>query len=171
MEAFRQRGCPQQLLKMAYTGIVASQVDGKTIHVIAGISIKNGSYKNNSMSEETKQKLEHFWESYDYLALDEMGMLTKDFFALLSRNTSIGKQLNGGLSFGGVNIILLGDFHQFPPVTRPIRDTLYYPISPQTDSIGSQVGRAMYEEFMTVVVLKEQKRVTDHIWLEFLSHL
>ena len=170
-EAFRQRGCLHRLLKAAYTGIAASQVDGKTIHTIAGISIKNGRYENNSMSEETKLKLERFWESYDYLAVDEMGMLAKDFFALLSRNTSVGKRSNGGLSFGGINVILLGDFHQFPPVARSIRDALYYPTNPQTDSVGSQVGRATYEEFTTVVVLKEQKRVIDHTWLEFLSHL
>ena len=121
--------------------------------------------------EETKLKLERNWEPYDYLALDEMGMIAKDFFALLSRNTSIGKKKTGGQSFGGINVILFGDFHQFPPVARPIRDALYYPSNPLTDSISSQVGRATYEEFSTVVILKQQRRITDPVWHDFLKHL
>ena len=35
----------------------------------------------------------------------------------------------------------------------------------------SQVGRAIYKEFLTVVVLKQQIRVTDVLWLNFLHCL
>lgn len=34
-----------------------------------------------------------------------------------------------------------------------------------------QVGRKTYEEFSTVVILREQMRVTDHTWRDFLDHL
>ncbi|KAH7905226.1 hypothetical protein BJ138DRAFT_1017999, partial [Hygrophoropsis aurantiaca] len=34
-----------------------------------------------------------------------------------------------------------------------------------------QLGQAIYEEFEIVVVLKEQMRVTDHVWRDFLDHL
>ena len=142
-EAFRERGCERRLIKAAYTGITASLVDGKTTHSIASLSIKGGKFDaDDAMSEEMKMKLklERNWEPYDYLALDEMGMIAKDFFALLSRNISIGKKKTGDRLFGGINVILFGDFHQFPPVARPIRDALYYPSNTLTDSIGSQVG-------------------------------
>ncbi|KIJ66821.1 hypothetical protein HYDPIDRAFT_64369, partial [Hydnomerulius pinastri MD-312] len=39
------------------------------------------------------------------------------------------------------------------------------------DSTLSQLGRAIYEEFSTVVVLNEQMRVTDEVWRDFLQHL
>ena len=68
-------------------------------------------------------------------------------------------------------MIILGDFHQFPPVARPIREALYYPLNMELDSLQSQIGRAIYEEFSVVVILKEQKRVTDLVWLDFLRHL
>ena len=67
--------------------------------------------------------------------------------------------------------MILRDFHHFPPVARLIRDALYYPSNAETDSLQSQIGRAVYEEFQTVVTLKEQKRVSDPIWLRFLRHL
>jgi hypothetical protein len=98
-------------------------------------------------------------------------MLAKDFFALLSRNASIGRKESDNTSFGGINVVLLGDFHQFPPVARSIRDALYYPSCAESDSFQSQIGRSIYEEFQTVVILKEQKRVLDPIWLTFLHHL
>ena len=49
-----------------------------------------------------------------------------------------------------MNVIILGDFHQFPQGARPIRDAIYYPSSAETDSLGSQIGRgrAIYEEFI-----------------------
>jgi hypothetical protein len=171
-QTFKDRGCQNMLLKAAYTGVAASVIEGKTTHVIGGISAAVSRYDaNEAVADETKVKLEKFWEQYKYLALDEMSMLAKDFFALLSRNAGIGKGNIDGRSFGGVNVIILGDFHQFPPVARPIRDALYYPSNAETDSLGSQIGRAIYEEFTMVVTLKEQKRVTDPVWHDFLRNL
>jgi len=74
-------------------------------------------------------------------------------------------------SFGGINIILCGDFHQFPPVATSPTEALYFPINPAKDSAESQLGRAIYLEFTTVVILKEQMHVTDPVWRNFLKHL
>jgi hypothetical protein len=68
-------------------------------------------------------------------------------------------------------VIICGDLHQFPPVARPLRSTLYYPSDQVQDSVDSQLGRAIYEEFSTVVTLKEQMQVTDRVWHDFLQHL
>jgi hypothetical protein len=159
-------------LESAYTGVAASLIEGKTTHVISGISVASGSLDTEkAVTEETKKKLQAFWEGYKYLAIDEMSMIVKDFLALLSRNISIGKNGNGNTSFGGVNVILLGDFHQFPPIARSKRDALYYPSNLEARNMSSQLGRAIFEEFTMTVELKEQKRVTDLIWLAFLRRL
>jgi hypothetical protein len=167
--AFQHRGCQHYLMKAAYTGVAASLIDGKTTHVIGGIGI--GANLDQSLAHETRAKMEKFWEPYHYLALDEMSMLSKDFFARLSRNISIAKNAENDDSFGGLSVILLGDFHQFPPVARPIRDALFYSYNAERDGPTSQIGRAIYEQFSTVVILKEQKRVSDPVWLDFLQHL
>lgn len=49
-------------------------------------------------------------------------------------------------------------------------DALYHPLGPH-DSMEQKIGRMIYEEFTTVVILKEQLRVTDQGWRSFLTHL
>ena len=171
-EGFKARGVQFMLIKAAYTGVAASLIDGKTTHVIGGISLFGDEAKLNA---EAKAKLQQFWKHKCYLILDEYSMLAKDFFSLLSQNIGIGKEGSTddahSRSFGGINVIICGDPHQFPPVARPLHSALYYPSDQVRDSIDSQLGRIIYEEFSTVVTLKEQMRVTDSVWHKFLQHL
>src|ERR1700676_3110192 len=127
------------------------------------------------MSKATKVKLQQFWKHYVYLVIDKYSMLAKSFIAKLSGNIGIGKETGGSSgssdSFGGIHIILCGDLHQFPPVAKAVSEALYYPINLATDSTDAQVGHMIYEEFNTVVILREQLRVTDQVWHDFLQHL
>ena len=169
-ELFSRRGSKFILLKAAYTGVAASLIDGKTTHVIGMISTSG-----RPMSDETKAKLQKFWKYFAYLIIDEISMISKSFLAVLSRHIGIGKQTAGQVasnrSFGGINVIFYGDFHQFPPVACASSEALYQPSNMAVDSVDAQIGRAIYEEFDTVVILREQHRVTDDVWLDFLTHL
>ena len=155
--AFKQQRCEHILLKAAYTAVAASLIDGKTTHTIGSMTLTSGCELNKPVSDEGKTKLEKTWAPISWLMLDKMSMLAKDFFAVLSCNASIGKHCMGDASFGGINVVILGGHHQFPPVTRPICDALFYPSNSETDLVTSQIRQAIYEEFMTVVILKEQK--------------
>jgi hypothetical protein len=167
--AFAAKGVSHLLVKAAYTGVAASVIDGKTTHTIGQIGINR-----RKISEEGKRKLQAFWRNKQYLIIDEISMISKRFLAQLSRNISIG--LEGacchipGSSFGGLNVIVCGDFHQFPPVATSPSEALYYPDKAE-DNTDSHIGRAVYEEFDSVVILREQRRVTDVVWRDFLSHL
>lgn len=169
-ERFQQVGKTAWLLKAAYTGIAASLIGGKTTHSIAMVS----KFENRQVSDETRKKLQEFWSPYRYLIIDEISMLSKKFLAILERNIGIGKagSSTGGddISFGGLNVIICGDFHQFPPVATATRDALFYPSRP-SDADGLKIGRTLYEEFSMVVVLTKQLRITDPVWREFLSSL
>ena len=88
-EGFKARGVQFMLIKAAYTGVAASLIDGKTTHVIGGISLFGDEAQLNA---EAKVKLQQFWKHKCYLILDEYSMLVKDFFSLLSRNIGIGKE-------------------------------------------------------------------------------
>ena len=169
-ESFAARGVSRILVKAAYTGVAASLVDGKTTHVIAGLSLGT----RGGVTDALKKKLQDFWREVEYLIIDEYSMLSKMFLATLSRNISIGmegaKGSRPGHSFGGLNVILCGDLHQFPPVACSKREALYHPLTTK-DSTDAQVGRQTYEEFNTVVILKEQMRVSDPTWRDFLVHL
>ncbi len=176
-DAFDARGVGHLLVKAAYTGVAASLINGKTTHNIAAMPTTKK--LDTKLSDSAKSRLQVFWAQVTYLIIDEYSMLSKTFLAILSRNITIAKSgsatFRAGHSFGGINVILCGDLHQFPPVVCAREEYLFYENSLRRDVNPScatrPTGRLIYEEFNTVVVLKEQMRVTDPIWRDVLVHL
>jgi len=75
---------------------------------------------------------------------------------------------NQHLPFAGMHVILMGDFHQFPPVAKP--HSALYSLRPTSDPDALQ-GRSIYRQFNTVVCLQRQIRVKDITWTSILSRL
>ena len=69
------------------------------------------------------------------------------------------------IPFGGLNVILLGDFHQFPPVASATRE-LYNP-SPENSTC--QLGRNLFKQFNIVIRLDQQIRIHDVGQMEILN--
>ncbi|KAG2044045.1 hypothetical protein BDR03DRAFT_812586, partial [Suillus americanus] len=67
--------------------------------------------------------------------------------------------------FAGLSVVLLGDFHQFPPVAG--RNWALY--SQQLTSSRCLLGRNLYMEFNTIINLSQQIHITDSIWLDILG--
>ncbi|OJA12903.1 hypothetical protein AZE42_12411 [Rhizopogon vesiculosus] len=95
-------------------------------------------------------------------------MISRKLFARISAYIAKGKSLAGekdtNKPFGGVNVVLVDDFHQSPPVAGGKNAPLFWPCNLSKDSADEFLGRNLYEEFRTVVHLKEQVRVTDLEW-------
>ncbi|THG97985.1 hypothetical protein EW026_g4135 [Hermanssonia centrifuga] len=164
-EAFAQRGVRYMLAKTAYTGVAASLIDGKTINTLMSIPVKaNGA----AMSDRVKTRIQAAWKHKRYLIVDEFSMIPKSLLQAMEKHVSIGKAGSSSYreeyTFGGVNVILCGDLHQFPPVAKGKFECLFTRQDPATDTENSALGRRIYEELTTVVVLREQMRVTDPIW-------
>lgn len=71
-------------------------------------------------------------------------MVSAKFFHLLSSVLGQAKLGQPGVAFGGLNVIICGDFHQFPPVAgRP----LYWPSDPEGDE-DEKIGRGIWREFL-----------------------
>ncbi|THG94148.1 hypothetical protein EW026_g7265 [Hermanssonia centrifuga] len=176
-EAFEARGVGNMLVKAAYTGVAASLINGKTTHNIA--AMPTSKKLDTKLSDSAKSRLQVYWSQPTYLIIDEFSMISKSFLAILSRNITIGKSgsatFRAGHSFGGINVVLCGDLHQFPPVVAAREEFLFYENSLRRDVNPNcrtrLTGRLIYEEFKTVVVLKQQMRVTDETWREVLVHL
>ena len=139
-EAFEARGAKHLLVKVAYTGVAAPLINGKTTHVITGVSL----YSKGSIKDEKKKKLQELWQQVHYLIIIEFSMLSRSFFATLSRNITISLEgspyTHEGHSFGGLNVILCGDLHQFPPVASAKSEALYHPVNLAKDSNGTKIG-------------------------------
>lgn len=95
------------------TGISAIQLSGKTIHSWAGIGLGNKSV-NLLITEIKKTKALYRWKYTKMLVIDEISMLAPSVFDKLNE---IGQILrNNTLPFGGIQLVLCGDFLQLPVI-------------------------------------------------------
>lgn len=100
----------------ASTGIAATHMNGTTIHSFAGIGIKD--YLSEWDLDEIEQKKDLFkrFEKTSVLIIDEVSMLHA--FRLDMVDTVCRRLKRADVPFGGMQVILSGDFFQLPPVTR-----------------------------------------------------
>ncbi len=98
----------------APTGIAASHIGGQTIHSFFGLGIKNtlDQYDIEALTE--KKYLWDKMKDLKILIIDEVSMLSPELFESIDRILRTFKF--SGEPFGGVQIILVGDFFQLPPV-------------------------------------------------------
>ena len=95
----------------ATTGIAAIQIDGITINSYAGIELGNFTREKLLKKAKTKSKR---WLKTQVLIIDEISMLSGRLFSDLN---FIAKSIRKStLPFGGIQVIVCGDFFQLPPV-------------------------------------------------------
>jgi hypothetical protein len=101
----------------ASTGIAATHMGGMTIHSWSGLGIKDNLTEYDLEELETKKYLQDRLKNTSVLIIDEISMLHHFRLDLIER---IARHLKKNqLPFGGMQIILCGDFFQLPPVSRP----------------------------------------------------
>lgn len=103
----------------ALTGLAALNIRGTTLHKFAGCGLARGDADHlyRSMSFYTKGR----WRSARVLFIDEVSMLDADLFekldALARRVRMAPQEL-----FGGIQLVMVGDFFQLPPVGQVAMD-------------------------------------------------
>jgi len=98
----------------ATTGLAATHLGGVTIHSWSGIGVADTLPRGHTgkLSRQRKANI----ESTDVLVIDEISML-HDF--RLDMVDTVCREVRGDPSpFGGLQVILCGDFFQLPPVNR-----------------------------------------------------
>ncbi len=104
----------------ASTGIAAVNLGislgGQTIHSFAGIGLSNGMGDPNKVVKKihSNPRVVERWQSTKVLVIDEISMIERKLFELLD---FVGRKVRGNdQPFGGLQLILCGDFLQLPPV-------------------------------------------------------
>lgn len=101
----------------ATTGLAARQFGGSTVHSFAGIGLGQGSFEQIVERVRSRPEVVRSWQRCRMWIIDEVGMLPKDTFDLLDKVARAMKK-KPHEPFGGIQMILVGDFLQLPPVTR-----------------------------------------------------
>jgi len=100
----------------ASTGIAASHIGGITIHSWSGLGIKEEVTKADLKWMEGQKRLVKRFQLTDVLVIDEVSMLHGYRLDMLNK---VAKHMrNKDLPFGGMQVILVGDLFQLPPVNR-----------------------------------------------------
>jgi hypothetical protein len=164
-DLFNTLGASHLLAKTAMSGVAASLIGGQTLHSWAALPVRKPAtekwitHPSKEIGTRRKRNFGALW-----LMIDEMSMMTTPLLDFLCQATGVVRtgiqSVNPSIAFGGLSIMLLGDFHQLPPVANSKREL--YHSSPPDDS--SAFGRSFYEQFDVVVKLEEQMRITDVEW-------
>ncbi len=99
----------------APTGIAACNIQGLTVHSWAGIGMGYEPIDKLLPIVERNRHAQQRWRQTEILVIDEISMLSAEF---LDKLDIIGRRLRNKchLPFGGIQIVLCGDFFQLPPV-------------------------------------------------------
>lgn len=98
------------------TGLAAVNVQGQTIHSWAGVGICNRPVDDVVEKILTRAKLKKQIQTCEILAIDEISMLDANTFDYVGK---VLKAVRGNdLPFGGIQVLLFGDFFQLPPVQK-----------------------------------------------------
>ena len=95
---------------LASTGISAIKAKGKTIHSFFLFPPRI------LINEKIKRLRSNIIKNVDTILIDECSMIRCDLLDAIDQSLRLNR--NNDESFGGVQIILLGDIHQLPPVIR-----------------------------------------------------
>ena len=156
---FMERGEPYRFISVAPTGTAAALLSGSTYHSKFAIN----EFRRNA-SEKTLSLVRSQTLRVDYIFLDEVSMLScHDLYRISAQLARIYNCHE--LPFGNKNMIFAGDFAQLPPVVGGENVSLYSRtigmFASQLKSQEEAIGKALWHQFITVVILRKNMRQTN----------
>jgi len=142
----------------ALTGCAATLLHSKakTVHSWAGIGLGAEPAEVLISNLKKSRKAKKRWFETDILVIDEVSMMTPELFEKLDK---IGRRVrqNNEKPFGGMQLVLVGDFYQLPPVSKDQPTTFVF-----ESPLWKQLGLVTHE-------LTEIVRQKDPIFQQVLN--
>lgn len=142
----------------ASTGIAATHIGGMTIHSWSGIGIRDTLTSYDLDKIATNEKVTRRAKKAQVLVIDEVSMLDARVLDMVDLVLKTVRQR--AEPFGGLQIVLVGDFFQLPPVTKQ-GDMMVYAFQSRAWQNGG---------FLTCYI-DEQHRQEDELFLSLLQSI
>lgn len=149
------RSCGVDPAITASTGIAATHIGGMTIHSWSGIGIRSRLTYDDIETMMRNARLVKRVKKAHVLIIDEISMLDAGTIDLV--NQACRAVRKSPLPFGGMQVVLVGDFFQLPPVSRNGQAAFAF------------AAEAWQAADFTVCYLSEQHRQEDPAFLDVLS--
>jgi ATP-dependent DNA helicase PIF1 len=105
---------PERVAVTASTGLAACNIGGMTLHSFSGIGLGKEDVGTLVKKIRRNPKAKNRWLRTKVLIMDEVSMVDGELFDKLSQ---IGRTIrNNGRPWGGIQLVITGDFFQLPPV-------------------------------------------------------
>jgi ATP-dependent exoDNAse (exonuclease V) alpha subunit len=143
----------------ASTGIAATHMGGTTIHSWTGMGIRDSMSEQEIMELFKRQYLRNRFKNTRVLIIDEISMLHAHRLDLVDLICRVFKR--NSAPFGGMQIVMCGDFFQLPPVSKKDEPPAEFVIS-------SQSWKDMQ---LQICYLDEQHRQDDRAFLRVLNDI
>lgn len=109
---------PDVTFATASTGVAACHIGGTTLHQFAGIGTGDASVEH-CIQLASKPNVRAVWRRCRHLIIDEISMVHADYFDKIEQVARVVRNCNQ--PFGGIQLILCGDFFQLPPVSNNVK--------------------------------------------------
>lgn len=164
---------PRRFAMTATTGIAAVQIEGKTFHSFMWMSPDDEDLSAGQLFKDLSRLPMYRWYKRSMCALqslviDEVSMMSPQLFLKASELLKLVR--DDARPFGGLQMILVGDFYQLPPVFR-LRSGLLEPSDgPTGGASGGPLGQpedgCADDQILLFDLPEFHKTVTDRVILE-----
>ena len=154
--------CPC-VLKVAFTGTAASNIEGQTLHSAFGFSFDN---KHYSLSDKSRDDKRAMLRNLRIVIIDEISMVKSDMLYQLDLRLQEVKEMVG-VPFGGISLFVFGDMMQLRPVMG--RFICEAPISQEFQTVHNIEPRWMM--FMSVILETNHRQGKDKVYADLLNRV
>jgi ATP-dependent DNA helicase PIF1 len=160
----RRRFHESSVFVTASTGIAATHIGGTTLHSFAGVGLGAASVEQAVAKVKNNKVARERWQSCRVLVIDEISMIGASFFELLD---AVGQSVrSSSRPFGGIQVVVTGDFLQLPPVDRKGEETYVFESESWKSAIDvsielTQVFRQKNQVFVELLQALRVGRVSD----------
>jgi ATP-dependent exoDNAse (exonuclease V) alpha subunit len=143
----------------ASTGYASTHIKGSTIHSFLGLKTETDPSKAKRIYEEMKNTKRMIIAEKSFIIIDEISMISSYQLDLISEILKLIK--NNQNPFGGVQMMLVGDFFQLPPVVKGKEVS--------TDNLWVFKSKDFLNGNFKTINLTEVKRQDDNEFIKILN--
>lgn len=159
---------PEGTVASASTGVAACQIGGVTLHSFAGIGSGEASIEQ-CIKLASRSSVIRNWKRCSTLIIDEISMVDSSFFEKLEKIARMIRK--DDRPFGGIQLVLCGDFLQLPPVQEKsfCFQSKCWSACVQMKFELTDVKRQSDQEFVNILQYIRVGKCPEHIYKKLLE--